>query len=78
MKANANPPVLASDFPALAAALEKTATFAPEGYTNWASISRDGAAAARNQDLTAAKAACRSCHDQYKAKYKAEMRSRKL
>lgn len=78
MKANTNPPIAAQDFPALAAALDKTATFAPAGYTNWASIAKDGAKAARAQDMTAAKASCRGCHDQYKDKYKKEMRARKL
>jgi hypothetical protein len=78
MKANTNPPVAAQDFPALAAALDKAVTFAPAGYTNWASIAKDGAKAARAQDMTAAKAACRTCHDQYKEKYKSEMRTRKI
>lgn len=78
MKAHANPPVLTSDLPALAKALDEIALFAPPGYTNWASISKDGAAAARAGDLTAAKASCRSCHDQYKQKYKTEIRGRKI
>jgi len=78
MKAHANPPVLTSDLPALAKALDEIALFAPAGYTNWASISKDGAAAARAGDLTAAKASCRSCHDQYKQKYKTEIRARKI
>jgi hypothetical protein len=78
MKANVNPPAMAKDLPALAAALDKVAGFAPAGYANWASISSDGAAAARKGDLDAAKASCRSCHDQYKQKYKTELRARKL
>ena len=78
MKANANPPVMKNDLPALATALDKVATFAPPGYTNWASIAKDGAAAARGGDLTAAKASCRTCHDQYKQKYKTELRARKI
>jgi hypothetical protein len=78
MKTNANPPVMANDLPALATALDKVVGFAPAGYANWASIARDGAAAARSGDLTAAKAACRTCHDQYKQKYKTELRARKL
>jgi hypothetical protein len=78
MKANTNPPVAAPDFPGLATALDKIVTFAPAGYTNWASIAKDGAKAARAQDMTAAKASCRTCHDQYKDKYKKEMRTRKI
>jgi hypothetical protein len=78
MKANANPPVTANDTAALAVALDKIVAFAPPGYTNWASVAKDGAAAARTGDMTAAKASCRTCHDQYKAKYKTEMRARKI
>ncbi len=78
MKANTNPAVASSDLPALAAALDKIAGFAPPGYKNWASISKDGATAARAGDMTAAKASCRGCHDQYRQKYKNEMRDRAL
>lgn len=78
MKTNANPPVMTKDTAALASALEKTALFAPPGYASWVSISKDGAAAARSGDFDAAKASCRSCHDQYKQKYKTEHRARKL
>jgi hypothetical protein len=78
MKANANPPMLANDLPGLATALDKIAGLAPPGYTNWASIAKDGAKAARASDMTATKASCRTCHDQYKDKYKKEMRARKI
>ena len=63
---------------ALATALEQMQKFAPAGYTNWVSISKDGAKAAKAGDLAGAKASCRSCHDQYKNKYKTEMRDRKI
>jgi cytochrome c556 len=78
MKANTNAAMASSDFDALNKALEKTATFAPAGYTNWASISKDGARAARQADLQAVKASCRGCHEQYKTKYRAEMRARPM
>lgn len=78
MKTNANPPVMKNDLPALATALDEIVRFAPPGYTNWASIAKDGAAAARSGDLAAAKASCRTCHDQYKQKYKTEIRARKI
>lgn len=78
MKDNATPPLLGGDGPALAEALEKTASFAPPGYTNWVSISLDGARAARSLEIEAAKAACRACHDQYKQRYRGEMRDRPL
>jgi hypothetical protein len=80
MKANAGPAAGHADAdPAtLANVLDKIAAFAPPGYPNWVSISKDGAAAARAGQSDAAKASCRGCHTQYKAKYKAELRSRPL
>jgi soluble cytochrome b562 len=54
------------------------AKMAPPGYSNWVSISNDGAKAAKAGNLDAAKASCRTCHDQYKAKYRSEMRDRKI
>jgi hypothetical protein len=78
MKANTSAAMSAQDFPALVTALDRVVTFAPPGYGSWASIARDGAKAARAQDVDGVKASCRSCHDQYKAKYKKEMRDRPI
>jgi hypothetical protein len=78
MKANTDAALNARDFPALALALEKVSGFAPPGYPNWESVAKDGADAARVEDLDAVKAACRSCHKQYKDRYKREMRDRPI
>jgi hypothetical protein len=80
MKAKAGPAAGHADAdPAtLAAVLDQIATFAPPGFPNWVSIARDGAAAARAGQSDAAKASCRGCHTQYKARYKTEMRVRSL
>jgi hypothetical protein len=78
MKANTAAAMSIQDFDALAVALDRVAAFAPPGYTNWASISRDGADAARAQSLDGVKGACRGCHNQYKDKYKRELRDRAL
>ena len=83
MKQNMNPPMKAHDWQGMADSLERAATLAPPnyanaGYPNWVSIAKDGANAARAADLEAVKAACRGCHEQYKKKYRAEMRTRPL
>jgi hypothetical protein len=78
MKANTAPAMSAQDFDALATALDKISGFAPPGYTNWVSISKDGADAARVKNLDAVKASCRSCHNQFKDRYKREMRPRAI
>jgi hypothetical protein len=78
MKANTSAAMSSQDFDGLAAALTKTASFAPPGYTNWVSISKDGADAARAQSLDGVKGACRGCHNQYKDRYKKELRDRPI
>jgi hypothetical protein len=78
MKANAGPAMMAQDFDGLAEALDWVATVAPAGYPNWASIARDGASAAQVLDLEAVRAACRSCHTQYKEQYKRELHERPI
>jgi hypothetical protein len=78
MKANTSAAMSAQDFDALATALDKVPAFAPAGYTNWVSISKDGADAARAQSLDGVKASCRGCHNQYKDRYKKEMRDRPI
>jgi hypothetical protein len=78
MKSNTSPAMTAQDFGALAKALEKIVSFAPAGYTNWVSISNDGADAARAQSLDGVKASCRGCHNQYKDRYRKEMRDRPI
>jgi cytochrome c556 len=78
MKSHTNQAIASNDLPALAAALDKIVAFAPPGYPNWVSITKDGAKAARAGDMPATKASCRTCHDQYKTKYRADLRGRKI
>ncbi|HEY1960420.1 MAG TPA: hypothetical protein VGH28_32640 [Polyangiaceae bacterium] len=76
------PHMKANDYEGTAELLERCAKLAPENaktaYPNWVSISLDGANAARAADMEAVKAACRGCHEQYKDKYRAELRARPL
>ena len=78
MKANTSAAMATQDFAALAKALDATVTLGPPGYGNWASISRDGAKAARDQNIDAVKASCRGCHNQYQTRYRNELRTRKI
>jgi len=81
MKRSATTAIQVAETTALADAFEEMALLnpsrqlAPGEYVNWVSISLDGAAASRMGDITAAKAACRECHAQYRAKYHAELRA---
>src|SRR5579885_2282746 len=66
MRQNMAPANASGDMPALAAAFDKAATFAPDpswngkdAKTNWDAIAKAGAAAARANDVAGAKAACK-------------------
>ena len=58
----------------LATRFDYVADHAPKGMPNWSGIARAGAIKARGGDIDGAKGACKTCHEQYKAKYKAELR----
>jgi hypothetical protein len=76
MKSNLAPAVATDDAAALAKGLEYVAAHAPAGMPNWASIAKAGAAKAAAGDVAGAKTTCKTCHDQYKGRYKTEMRDR--
>lgn len=69
-------PAMSSADPAkVAGHLRKIAGMAPSGYPAWAKIANDGAAEVESKkDVAAAKPSCTKCHEQYKAKWKAEDR----
>jgi hypothetical protein len=73
-------PALASkEASKLAAALRQCAKYAPPGFPEWAKIANEGATAVdRASNVTAGKKSCTDCHNLYKAKYKAEARTRPL
>lgn len=61
---------------AVAKELDAIAELGPKELAAWRSISRDGAQAARDGKLAAVRAACSSCHRQYRAIYIRDHRSR--
>jgi hypothetical protein len=78
MRENAAKSVESRDFGSLVATLDRIASFAPPGYPYWVSIAKDGADAARVQDIEAVHAACRGCHSQYRERYKSTSRDRPI
>jgi hypothetical protein len=69
------------DMASLATAFDKVAKIAPDpkwngvdAKGNWDAIAKAGQAAAKANDPAAVKAACKSCHDGFKDKYKAQYR----
>ena len=80
MKETAGPPSKSGDIDALAEAFDRIATLAPHAsaYPNWASIAKDGAGVARRGRVDAARVACVSCHEQYRARFQRELRETPL
>jgi len=74
MKTNMAPAAASGDTAALAKNLDYVASHAPKGLADWAAIAKKGADAAKAGNVDGAKASCKTCHDKYKAQYKADMR----
>jgi hypothetical protein len=69
------------DLPRLADLYTKMAGFAPDpswntGATSWRAISETAATKARAGDVRGARAACKSCHQAWRERYRAEFRGR--
>ncbi|MFO0677322.1 MAG: cytochrome c [Polyangiaceae bacterium] len=76
MKGNVAGALASEDFATLATGFDRIGAMAPPGYATWASLSSQGSAAAKANDMAGVRAACSGCHNQFRNKYKAEMRSR--
>jgi hypothetical protein len=77
MRANMGTPLAAGDLDSVGKALDRVAPLAPDpSWSIWATSSNAGSAAAKNKDTAGVKASCKSCHDAYKDKYKAQYRAR--
>jgi hypothetical protein len=77
MRANMGAPLAAGDTDALGKALDHAAAFSPDPtWTTWAQFAKQGSTAAAAKDMNGVKASCKSCHDAFKDKYKAQFRAR--
>jgi hypothetical protein len=83
MRQNMAPANASGDMGALATDFDKVAKIAPDPKwngadpkANWDAISKAGQAAAKANDAAAVKAVCKSCHDAFKDKYKAQFRTK--
>lgn len=72
MKSNAAPASVAGDTRALERVFTSIGGLAPRDYPEWESMAKRGAAAAHADDLEGCRYACKSCHDTYRARYRAE------
>ena len=78
MKENMKPALAHEDKDALAKDFELVAAHQPSGFDGWSDTAKKGAAAARQGDIDAVKAECKSCHDNLRSRFKKELRDKPL
>ena len=78
MDSKANALVTMRKAPELSLAMRELASFAPDGYVDWANFAVTAAQAAEANDFDLVKRACQACHDDYRKRYRAELRARPL
>jgi hypothetical protein len=78
MKATLQSYQKANNYGRLARAFDDLAAHAPANYERWQDLASRGAEAARNQDDAAVRAACKTCHDEHRARYRRERRAEKF
>jgi hypothetical protein len=83
MRQNMAPANASGDMAALGTDFDKLSKLAPDpkwngadAKANWDAIAKAGQAAAKANDAAAVKAACKSCHDAFKDKYKTQFRTK--
>lgn len=77
MRASMGTPLASGDMGALGASFDHVATLSPDpSWAAWGQAASAGSTAAKNKDMAGVKAACKSCHDAFKDKYKAQFRAR--
>jgi hypothetical protein len=78
MDANLAPALREGRMGRLVAPLQTLAAMAPAEFTNWKATALAGAAAAAQGDRDGVRGSCGSCHDAYRAQYRAAMRARPI
>jgi hypothetical protein len=77
MRANMGTPLASGDTDALGKAFDRVATLSPDpGWAGWTQSASAGSTAAKGKDMAGVKAACKTCHDGFKDKYKTQFRPR--
>lgn len=77
MRKNLAKPLAANDLATVAASFDRLEKLAPEtGWTSWATFAKEGAAAARDGDVAAARKACSGCHAEWRSTYRKRHRAR--
>lgn len=79
MRKNVAAALAANDSAALSVALERAAALSPNpAWASWGSAASSGAAAAKKGDIAGARAACKTCHDAWRASYRDQFRMRPI
>jgi hypothetical protein len=78
MKSTLQPYQRENNYGRLERAFEDLAQHAPPDYARWTDLASHGAEAARNKDSAGVRAACKTCHDQHRSRYRRERRAEQL
>lgn len=79
MRKNVAAALASNDAAGLSVALEQAAKLTPDpAWASWVSAASLGAEAAKKGDVAGARAACKSCHDAWRATYRDKFRMRPI
>ena len=79
MRKNVASALASNDAASLSIALEKAAKLAPDPtWASWVTAASSGAEAAKKGDIAGARAACKTCHDAWRATYREQFRMRPI
>ena len=78
MKATVQQYLNAGDKERLAESLGELAKHAPQGYEGWEAAAKAGAEAAKAGDIAGVRSQCQGCHQKNRARFRTEMRNKKL
>ena len=79
MRKNVASALASNDAASLSIALEKAAKLTPDpAWASWVSAANSGAEAAKKGDIAGARAACKTCHDAWRATYREQFRMRPI
>jgi hypothetical protein len=77
MRKNVASALASNDAAALSVALDKAAKLTPDpAWASWVTAASSGAEAAKKGDIAGARAACKTCHDTWRATYREQYRMR--
>lgn len=77
MRSKVAAPLAQKDMAQLASNLDRVSAVPPDAsWSTWSTFAKQGADAARKNDVPGTRAACKGCHDAWREKYRKDFRTR--